>query len=58
MQEKFFHIFSDEGTSSTVKSLLSSDSVHRVDPSEIGKTPKGQVLLGLSSRVIAILLRF
>jgi len=47
-----------EGTSSTVKSLLSSDPVHKVDPSEIGKTPKEQVFLGLSSRVIAILLRF
>jgi hypothetical protein len=33
--------FTNEGTSPTVQSLLSSNSVHNVDPSQIRKTPKG-----------------
>jgi hypothetical protein len=55
---KLCHETAKEGTFSTVQSLLSSDSVHKVDPSEVWKIPKDQVLLELSSRVIAILLEF
>jgi hypothetical protein len=51
-------ILSNEGTFSTVKSLLSSDSVHKVGPSEVWKTPKGRMPLDLSAIVITILLKF
>ncbi len=51
-------LYSHKGTFSTVQSLLSPDSMHKVDPSEAWKTPKYQVPLGLSSRVIGILLKF
>ena len=46
----------DEGALPTDKSFSSSTSVHKVDPSEIGKTPKGCVRLGLLFTVMIILL--
>ncbi len=50
--------FAYEGTISSDKSFLSSDLVHKVDPNEVWKTPKGQVPLSLYSRVRAILIKF
>jgi hypothetical protein len=44
--------------SKTDKSPLISDFIHKVDPSEVWKTSKGLVFIGLSFRVIAILLKF
>jgi hypothetical protein len=47
-----------EGTFSTGQSLLSADSVHKVDPNEVWRIFKGWVLLALLLGVIAILLEF
>ncbi len=50
-----FELEANKGTDSTDKSFKSSNSVHKVDPSELCKTPKGLVPIGPSSRVIAVL---
>jgi hypothetical protein len=44
-----------ERTFSTVKLLLSLNSIYKLDPSEVWKTAKGQVPLSLSVSVIDIL---
>ena len=41
-----------------VKSLLSSDSVNKIDPDEVWKTAETLVPLAALSRVIDILLEF
>lgn len=40
------------------KLLLSSNFAHKIDPSEVRKTPKGRVSSSISATVIAILLEF
>ncbi len=52
------YLVTDEGTNLTVKLFSSWGSVHYVDNIEVWKTPKGLVLIGPSSRVIAVLLKF
>ncbi len=47
-----------EGADLTVKSFSSSKSTYQIDRSEVSKTPKGLVLIGLPSRVIAVLPKF
>ena len=61
----FFRIFqivdhcpTNEETDWTVKSLLTSALVRKVDRSLVRKSSKGQVPIGPPSGVIAILLRF
>ncbi len=51
-------IITDEETFLTVQSLSSSDSVDKVDPSELWKTPKDHVRLGFPSRATGIWLEF
>ncbi len=48
----------DEGTDASVKSVMSSNPVCQIDPSEIWKNPKEQVRISLLSKVIGILLEF
>jgi hypothetical protein len=54
----FSSLLTYEGTYASVKSLLSRDYMHHVDLSDTRKSPKGYGLLGLSSRVMTILLSF
>ncbi len=48
----------DEGTVPIDKSLLDLDCMYKVDPNDVWKTSKGYVPIGLSYRVIAILVKF
>jgi hypothetical protein len=48
-------IAAHERTFPTIKSLSSWNYVHRADPSEVWKPPKGQVPLGLLSRVMGMI---